>query len=83
MDITACIEAEFIEQTQNQKQRSTSQNHINDTPDSIYIPPPLNSNQTQSFIRRLIDITHEKKDNLELPDDRQGQVRRKKKKIIN
>ncbi|KAG2224426.1 hypothetical protein INT45_002965 [Circinella minor] len=73
LDIAACIEAEFIEQTQTQKQRSTGEEHINDTPDSIYISPSLNSNQTQSFIQRLIDITHGKKDNLELPDDRQGQ----------
>ncbi|KAI9278254.1 hypothetical protein BDA99DRAFT_531025 [Phascolomyces articulosus] len=75
LDTTACIEAELVEQIQRTRpqQRSTGQEHVNDTSDSIFIATPLNSNQTQPFIQRLTDITRGKKDNLDLPDDRQAQ----------
>lgn len=84
LDTVACLEAELVEylqRTRNSNNRQsfsgTDAGHQQDTPDNIYTPSPIQPEKLQSFIQRLQDITSNRNQELETPDDRQAQVQKK------
>lgn len=81
LDAVACIEAELFDQLQRARNSNNRQSfsgtdagHQQDTPDNIYTPSPIPPEKLKTFIQRLQDITSNRNQDLETPDDRQAQV---------
>ncbi|KAI7886762.1 TPR-like protein [Lichtheimia hyalospora FSU 10163] len=80
LDTVACLEAELVEQLERSRNGNNRQSfsgtdagHQQDTPDNIYTPSPIPTEKLQTFIQRLQDITSNRNQELETPDDRQAQ----------
>lgn len=83
LDTVACLEAELVEYLQRARNGNNRQSfsgtdagHQQDTPDNIYTPSPIQPEKLQTFIQRLQDITSNRNQELETPDDRQAQVQK-------
>ncbi|KAI9313544.1 hypothetical protein BX666DRAFT_2030325 [Dichotomocladium elegans] len=79
-DVVVCLEAELVEQIDRFRHRSPiasvvddTECHWLDTPQTIYVPAPLNFDAFESLSQRLTDIVSNRSNDLDTVDDRQAQ----------